>query len=132
MIDWTLDLFFPRDITQLQGFRLDGLHVSHYGPGEETVGRGETGGVPDMIVRRGEIGRELYMIVRGEVEVIESRGEGKTEALKARLGPKEVFGEKALLENVPRTATVRAVGAVDVVVLSRGDFVRLVDQLPAL
>jgi NADH dehydrogenase len=119
MIDWTLDLFFPRDITQLQVFKLDRLHVSHYEPGEE-------------IIRRGDIGRELYMIVRGEVEVIESRGEGKTEALKARLGPKEVFGEKALLENVARTATVRAVGAVDVVVLSRGDFVRLVDQLPAL
>ncbi len=119
MIDWTLDLFFPRDITQLQVFKVDSLRVRHFEPGEE-------------IVRRGDVGRELFMIVKGQVEVIEARGQAKTEVLLNRLGEKEVFGERALLEDVPRNATVRAVGAVDVVALSRGDFIRLVEQLPTL
>jgi len=118
MIDWSLDLFFPRDITQLQVFRTDRLRVDHYEPGES-------------IVQKGELGRELFMIVKGEVDVIAS-APGKTEMHVNRLGPKEVFGERALLEDTPRTATVRAVSPVDVVVMSRQDFRQLVQQMPAL
>ncbi len=119
MLDWTLDLFFPRDITQLQVFKTERLRVDHYEPGE-------------VIVERGELGRELFMVKRGEVEVIHEKGAGSTEVLLSRLGPKEVFGEKALLEDTPRTATVRAVGPVDVVVVSRADFRALHEQMPAV
>src|SRR5439155_10019345 len=56
-LDWTLDLFFPRDITQLQVFQQRRLHVHHYEPGE-------------TIVRRGQVGRELFIMLAGEVEVV--------------------------------------------------------------
>jgi NADH dehydrogenase len=115
-LDWTLDLFFPRDITQLQVFRRDRLVVQHYEPGE-------------LIVRAGQIGRELYMIMRGEVEIV---APGSPEKVINRLGEREVFGEKALLEDTPRTASVRAVGPVDVLVMSRADFRSLVAQFPVL
>lgn len=116
-LDWTLDLFFPRDITQLQVFRTDRLQVNHYEPGE-------------IIVQKGQIGRELYMIVRGEVEVVIPGADG--EIVVATLGKREVFGEKALLEDTQRTATVRAAAPVDVLVMSRGDLRSLVEQFPVL
>src|SRR5205085_6886580 len=61
-LDWTLDLFFPRDITQLQVFKHEHLHVHHYEPGE-------------AIVREGQVGREFYAIVKGEVDVLGRDGE---------------------------------------------------------
>ncbi|MFO0551572.1 MAG: FAD-dependent oxidoreductase [Polyangiaceae bacterium] len=118
MIDWSIDLFFPRDITQLQVFRTERLQVRHYEPGE-------------VIVEKGDIGRELYLIVKGEVEVVKPGG-GKTDLLLSRLGDKDVFGERALLEDAPRNATCRAVGPVDVVVMTREDLRQLVRQLPVL
>ncbi|MEO7331573.1 MAG: FAD-dependent oxidoreductase, partial [Minicystis sp.] len=96
-LDWTLDLFFPRDITQLQVFKQDRLHVHHYEPGE-------------LIVRSGELGQELYMIRAGEVTVFTPGKGDEPERVLSTLGPKEVFGERALLEDTRRTASVRAVG----------------------
>ncbi len=113
-LDWTLDLFFPRDITQLQVFRADRLRVNHYEPGE-------------LVIRQGQIGRELFLIVKGEVEVVDSLG-----VVIATLGARDVFGERALLEDTPRTASVRAKGPVDVLVMSRGDFRSMVAQLPPM
>jgi NADH:ubiquinone reductase (H+-translocating) len=112
-LDWTLDLFFPRDITQLQVFQHKRLDIHHYEPGE-------------TIVREGQIGREFYVVLKGEVEVLQG------EAVVATLGAREVFGERALLEDTPRTAAVRAISAVDVLVMSRGDFRSMVTSLPVL
>ncbi|HVZ35184.1 MAG TPA: cyclic nucleotide-binding domain-containing protein, partial [Polyangiaceae bacterium] len=113
-LDWTLDLFFPRDITQLQVFQHEHLHVHHYEPGE-------------AIVRQGQVGRELYLILKGEVEV-SSNGH----AALARLGARDVFGERALLVDTRRNATVRALQASDVLVMSRTDFHAMVENLPVL
>jgi NADH dehydrogenase len=113
-LDWTLDLFFPRDITQLQVFRHQHLHVHHYEPGE-------------AIVRQGQVGRELYLILKGEVEVSSQSGGSLV-----RLGAREVFGERALLEDTRRNATVRATQAADVLVMSRADFHAMVKNLPVL
>jgi NADH dehydrogenase len=113
-LDWTLDLFFPRDITQLQVFQQQRLDVHHYESGE-------------TIVRKGQVGREFYIILKGEVEIV-----GAGNEVVAKLTEREVFGEKALLEDTPRTATVRAVGAVDVLVMSRADFRSMVGSFPVL
>ena len=75
-----------------------GPDEAHYEPGEP-------------IVRQGEIGDRFYIIARGAVEVV--REDGDTCTRLARLGPGEHFGEVALLQNVPRTATVRAVEPTD-------------------
>jgi NADH dehydrogenase len=114
-LDWTLDLFFPRDITQLQVFKHEHLHVHHYEPGE-------------AIVREGQVGREFYLIVKGEVDILSKDGTTSV----ARLGAREVFGERALLEDTPRTASVRAATPVDVLVMSRADFRSMVQNFPVL
>jgi len=113
-IDWTLDLFFPRDITQLQPHAEPQLRAEHYEPGE-------------VIISRSEIGRELFVIQKGEVEVRNPDG-----SLVATLKDGEVFGEKALLTDAPRTANVVAKTAVDVLVMTRGGFKALVSQLHPL
>jgi NADH dehydrogenase len=113
-VDWTLDLFFPRDITQLQPDDVPQLRVEHYEPGE-------------LIIGRDEIGRELFVIQQGEVEVRAAEGN-----VLATLGHGEVFGEKALLTDAPRTADVVAKSAVDVLVMTRAGFRALVQQLEPL
>ncbi len=61
----------------------------------------------DKIVRQGESGESMYVIARGTVQVLK---EMRTEEprLLAILGAGGFFGEIALLDESPRTATVRA------------------------
>jgi NADH dehydrogenase len=118
-LDWTLDLFFPRDITQMQQIRAEQLRIHHYEPGE-------------TIIHEGHIGREFYMIEKGEVEVLARPAEGKEPAVIATLGAREVFGERALLEDTKRSASVRAKSQVDVLVMSRSDFRSMVGGFPVL
>jgi CRP/FNR family cyclic AMP-dependent transcriptional regulator len=54
----------------------------------------------------GELGRTMYLLAEGQVEVICTSGEGKEISL-VQLGPGECFGEMALVELQPRSATVR-------------------------
>jgi NADH dehydrogenase len=119
LLDWVIDLFFPRDIAQIQPARGNRLRIDHYEPG-------------DLIIRMGEIGRELYIIRSGEVEVVRPAGDAGNESIVATLGRGEVFGEKALLDDAPRNASVRARTPVDVLVISREDFMAMVCQFPVL
>jgi CRP-like cAMP-binding protein len=116
-IDWTIDLFFPRDITQIQTLRSDRLRVDHYESGES-------------IIMKGEIGRELFIVKQGEVEVYQPAEGDEPERTIAVMSHGECFGEKAVLMDAPRTACVRARRAVDVLVISRADFHEMVAQFP--
>ena len=112
-LDWTLDLLFRRDLTQLKVFRAERVEQAHYEPGE-------------VIVRQGEIGDRFYVIVKGRVHVL------RDESRIAELGPGEHFGEVALLEDVPRTATVRAAQPTDLLCVGRGDFAAVARSLTLL
>jgi MFS family permease len=70
------------------------------------------------IVRAGDPGHEFFVIADGEVEVEVGSGAGG----RRHLGAGEFFGEIALLHDVPRTATVSALGRVNAVVLDREQF----------
>lgn len=58
-----------------------------------------------VVIREGEQGDKLYLIVRGEVEVARTGEDGELIRL-AVLEDGDHFGEIALLQNIPRTATV--------------------------
>jgi hypothetical protein len=59
-----------------------------------------------VIVRQGELGDAFYLLTEGRVEVHQDG------ALLSTLGPGGSFGELALLRDIPRTATVTAIGDV--------------------
>ena len=105
--DWTLELVFRRDIVQMDVARSAGISRAHYQAREE-------------IITQGNRARNFYTILNGQVEVVR-REEGK-EILVATLGPGEFFGEMALLRGVRRSASVRAITEVDLMVMSGGDF----------
>jgi len=83
------------------------------------------------LIRQGEEGRGLYVILTGEVSVT-ARDDAGTAHEVARLGGAEVFGEIALLRDTPTTATVSATRDATLLFLARDLFLRLVGGVPAL
>lgn len=73
-----------------------------------------------VVVSRGEPGRHFYFIASGRAVVELDDGETR------ELGPGEYFGEIALLRDVPRTATVRAVDALRLYAIERDEFLAAV------
>lgn len=82
---------------------------------ERNYKKGET------IVKEGEQAVAFFIIASGRVEVTGTRAK-KTQKIND-LGPGQVFGEMALLDGMPRAATVKATEDTTCLVLSRWDFV---------
>ena len=68
---------------------------------------------PQVVFEQGEIGRKLYLIWEGRVEVV------RDGQVLATLGPGQHFGETAVFEEVRRTASIRALTTVEVVTMGR-------------
>lgn len=77
------------------------------------------------IFRVGAPGDDLYVILRGEVDILDGLGQ-----LICRLTEGQFFGEMALLNNRPRNATARAVSWCELYLLSRDDFERTLGRYP--
>jgi signal-transduction protein with cAMP-binding, CBS, and nucleotidyltransferase domain len=78
------------------------------------------------LTREGALGQEFFVVLDGEVEVTH---DGKTLAV---CGAGGYFGEIALLDNRPRTATVTAKTDVLVEVLDRREFAALLRKSPEI
>lgn len=81
---------------------------------EESVGPGA------RVVVQGESGEHFYVISEGSARVTRDGHEV------ASLATGDFFGEIALVRDIPRTATVEAVGELDLLVLERGLFLEAV------
>jgi CRP-like cAMP-binding protein len=76
------------------------------------------------IVTEGAPGHEFYLIMSGQATV---RRNGRKVAT---LGPGQYFGELALLDRGPRSATVVADTDVELAILSQREFWGVLDQVP--
>jgi CRP/FNR family transcriptional regulator len=70
----------------------------------------------DVIVNEGEIGVAFYIIAKGSVEVV------KGGQVVGTLSEGSFFGEMALFDNHPRSASVRAASDCECLVLTKWDF----------
>ena len=84
----------------------------------------------EAIVREGEVGVGAFMIRSGKVEVVKGSGED-AEHLNT-LGPGAVFGEIALLTDLPRTASVWATEPTELVGLTAWNFRAELQKSPEL
>jgi len=79
-----------------------------------------------VIVRQGDPGRECFVIAEGKARAT-IRGKGSQ-----RLGPGSFFGEMALLDQGPRSATVTAETDMHLLVLGSREFSSLVNEVPTV
>lgn len=86
----------------------------------------------EAIVSEGDVGRSLFVLVAGTVEttklmgIVGSDGAAPRQKVLVRMSAPQSFGEIGLLEESPRSATVRAATDCDLLELRREDFERLV------
>lgn len=80
----------------------------------------------ETIFEEGEPGRALYIVEKGAVEAFRRTPEG--EVLLARFEPPAAFGELALIDDLPRSATARAAGDSELLLLYRTHFDELLES----
>lgn len=74
-----------------------------------------------IVIREGELSDSLYLILYGRAKVYVSNAEG-AEAILNMLGPGDFFGEMALLDNAPRSASVMTLEPTRVSIISKQAF----------
>jgi CRP/FNR family cyclic AMP-dependent transcriptional regulator len=86
--------------------------------------------VDDVIFEEGSTGRELFVVLDGEVEIAKLDGTRKTSIIK--LGKGEFFGEMAVIDGSARSATaIASAPNTKVMRINHARFVYLVSQQPA-
>ncbi|HJZ13274.1 MAG TPA: cyclic nucleotide-binding domain-containing protein [Acidobacteriota bacterium] len=82
-----------------------------------------------IVVKEGDPGDSLFIIVRGEVRVL-TKDANQKEVLLANLGEGEFFGEVALLTGKPRTATIITNTGSELLELTRADYESIINKHP--
>lgn len=95
---------------------------------ESELGRTYNDG--EIICNEGDEGKSMFVIQSGTVQVIKKRPGGE---LKLRAMTKgEIFGEIALFDHMPRSATVKAVGEAVVLSIDKKGFFAKASKDPTL
>lgn len=76
----------------------------------------------EVILQEGEIGDSLFLIIEGEVQVHRLQKEI------ARLGERQSFGEMAILDDEPRSASVTSLSDVVCLKIAREEFFELMSE----
>lgn len=82
----------------------------------------------ELIIREGEIGDAMYIIVEGRVQVRKHARDG--DIVLAERGAGEVIGEMSVLDQAPRVASVLALTPVRALVIDQETFMALLDWSP--
>ena len=85
----------------------------------------------EVLFRKGDEGCELFGILEGSLRATTPSAHGK-EVTFSVMGAGEVFGEIALFDGQPRSATVQAVEDSRVIAIDRNDFIAFMDGHPGI
>ena len=77
-----------------------------------------------IVLHAGDRTDNIYFVLSGNLKVLVSDEDGR-EVILTMIGPGEVFGEMGVLDEDVRSATVLAVSSANLVVMSKGDFKRV-------
>ncbi len=80
----------------------------------------------ESVFEEGQAGDEMYLVAEGDINLLRP----KDGAVLAQLGPGASFGEMALFENTPRSASARAATGGRLLVLSRRVLMGLIQERP--
>ena len=87
-------------------------------------------GAGQVIFHLGDPGGLLYIISRGKIKISYTTPDGQ-EVVLAILGPGDFFGELALLDDSPRSATAESLEPTETWTLHREDFIHYITENPA-
>ncbi|HXH02636.1 MAG TPA: Crp/Fnr family transcriptional regulator [Candidatus Competibacteraceae bacterium] len=84
-----------------------------------------------VLINEGEHSDTLYVVLSGQVKVYAGDEDGK-EVVLSFLGPGSHFGELAILDNAPRSASVMTMESSRLMLIARQEFLRCLNQHPEL
>jgi len=84
-----------------------------------------------VIFHGGDVADAVYVIASGKVKVVTTSTDGK-EFILTVLGAGQVFGEMALVEEAPRSASVVTLTAAELLAIKREDFHHLLNTSPGI
>ena len=85
----------------------------------------------EVITREGDHDGRLFLLVSGQARVVKDLG-GPRERQVAQMGPRSYFGERALIDDFCRTASVLAEGPVRAIALEDWNFREYIHKYPSL
>jgi thioredoxin reductase (NADPH) len=112
-----LERAFPSEPKEVVAQTASKAELLVFGPGE-------------IVLKEGEPADRFYMVIKGEAEASHREPDGSQVVLN-RFGPGEYFGESGLLNDAPRTATVRAKTSLEVMALDQDTFANLMKSSQA-
>jgi CRP-like cAMP-binding protein len=84
----------------------------------------------DLLCRQGDPADVAYIILDGEADVLIDTPNG--EMAVAKVGKNDLVGEMAILIDIPRTATVKALGNVATLAITKDLFFRMITEFPQM
>ena len=114
---------FLRDVRLFNGVAVPELTVLAGRLRERGLKRGQ------VLIREGDVGDEMFLLRHGSM-VISKSVTGRVEQVLARIGPGDFFGEMALFDRSPRSATIQADSDTVLLVLDRAALTKLTEVSP--
>ena len=84
----------------------------------------------EVLFEEGDPADAAFVITEGEVEILADTARGKM--VVGKLGKDQLFGELALFNNAPRSATLRAKGHLQALRIADDKFIKLVTENPGV
>ena len=85
----------------------------------------------ETVIKEGEPGETMYLILEGEVSVNKGQEQGREIELD-RISSGDYFGEMALFEDIPRSATIRTQKETRLLMLHKREFTEIVREYPQI